>query len=227
VLLHGCGGFLTSRGEPGASYRIWAETLARHGYVALLVDSFGPRGVRSICNQMKRTILILRERVDDAYAALDWLASRPDVQAERIGLMGWSNGGSGALYSLLPENGRRARFRAAVAYYPGCAALARADKPYRPYAPLLVLAGEADDWTPAEHCTALAAAARAQGAEVDIEVYAGAHHGFDRVNSPVRFRPDVRHSNRPGGRGATVGGHPDARARSMKRALEFLARTLK
>ena len=226
VLLHGCGGFYTGQGYVTASYRHWLDLLASNGYAALLVDSFNPRGYRTICEQQKRAILISRERVEDAYAALHWLAQRPDVRSDRIGLIGWSNGGSGTLYALRsarPERG----FRAGVAFYPGCRALLQSKTPYRPYAPLLVLSGEADDWTPAAPCVELAGVARKDNAPMEIVTYPGAHHSFDRINSPVRFRPEVRNLNRPEGRGATVGGHPAAREDAIRQTLEFFSLHLK
>jgi len=226
IMLHGCGGMLTSRGYETRSYRHWLDLLAANGHVALLVDSLNPRGHRTICEQMKRTILISRERVQDAYAALDWLSGQPYVRRERIGLIGWSNGGSGTLYTLRASRPERG-FRAGVAFYPGCRALSRSKTPYRPYAPLLVLSGEADDWTPAAPCIELARIAKTQGAEMEIVTYPGAHHSFDRINSPVRFRPNVRNPNRPGGRGATVGEHPQAREDAVKRALAFFELHLK
>jgi dienelactone hydrolase len=44
VLLHGCNCV-------GAHYRVWASQLAEWGYLTLLVDSFRPRGVTTVCNQ--------------------------------------------------------------------------------------------------------------------------------------------------------------------------------
>ena len=226
VMLHGCGGFYTSQGYVTASYRHWLDLLASNGYAALLVDSFNPRGHRTICEQQKRAILISRERVEDAYAALRWLEQRRDVLPDRIGLLGWSNGGSGALYTLRESRPDRG-FRAGVAFYPGCRALLQSKTPYRPYAPLLVLSGEADDWTPAAPCVALAAIARRKGAPMEIVTYPGAHHSFDRLNSPARYRPNVRNPNKPDGRGATVGEHPQAREDATRRTLEFFERTMK
>jgi dienelactone hydrolase len=62
---------------------------------------------------------------------------------------------------------------------------------------------------------------------MEIVTYPGAHHSFDRLNSPVRFRPNVRNPNQPGGRGATVGGHPQAREDAVQRTLEFFSLHLK
>ena len=226
VLMHGCGGMVTNQGYVTASYRDWAERLALEGYVALLVDSFGPRGYRSICELQVRPIRESRERADDIYAAQEWLAAQPHVARNRIGVIGWSNGASGTLYGMR-ESGPRRGIRAAVAFYPGCRTLARSKTPYRPYAPLLILAGEADDWTPAAACVELAAIARKQGAAMETVTYPGAHHSFDRINSPVRYRPDVRNLNQPDRKGATAGEHPEARKDAIRRTLEFFALHLK
>jgi dienelactone hydrolase len=227
VLMHGCGGMYTPSGYITASYRHWAELLAEEGYVALLVDSFNPRGYRTICELQKRPIRESRERVEDAYAAARWLHQQVYVGRGRIGLIGWSNGGTGTLYAMRPASRAEPAFRAAVAFYPGCTTLSRAKTPYRPYAPLLILSGGADDWTPAAPCAELIDIARGQGAPADIVIYPGAHHSFDRVNLPVRYRPNVRNLNKPDRLGATVGEHPAARAAAIQRTREFFAQALK
>jgi dienelactone hydrolase len=224
VLLHGCSGMYTPSGYITASYRNWAELLALEGYVALLVDSFNPRGYRTICELQKRPILERRERVEDAYAAARWLNGHRYVSRGRIGL---SNGGSGTLYAMRPASRSEPAFRAAVAFYPGCRTLSRAKTPYEPYAPLLILTGAADDWTPAAPCAELVDIAKGRGAPADIVIYPGAHHGFDRINLPVRYRPNVRNLNKPDRLGATVGEHPAAREAAIARTREFFAQTLK
>ncbi|OGA51672.1 MAG: hypothetical protein A3F74_06460 [Betaproteobacteria bacterium RIFCSPLOWO2_12_FULL_62_58] len=227
VMLHGCGGMYTPSGYVTTSYRYWAETLSEEGYVALLVDSFRPRGQWSICELQKRPILESRERVEDAYAALQWLSKQPYVAAGRIGLLGWSNGGTGTLYSMREASHREPDFRAAVAFYPGCRTLSKAKTPYRPYAPLLILSGEADDWTPAVACRELVSIAQTAGATIEIVTYPGAYHSFDRINSPVRYRPNVRNLNKPDRLGATVGENPQAREDAIRRTTEFFAQALK
>lgn len=223
VLLHGCSGLWARNGAPTKSYQAWAEHLQRLGFAALLLDSFGPRGEREICTQKQRRISEAVDRPRDAHAALKWLAARPDIKADSIHVLGWSNGGTTALHSLRSDSpGREAgrHFRSGIALYPGCGALARA--PYRPQGALLILAGAADDWTPARHCESLVSEASALGATASIDVYDGAHHGFDRVDGVVRHRPDVRNLSSPTGWGATVGPHPKARAEAFERATRFL-----
>jgi dienelactone hydrolase len=188
-----------------------------------LLDSFTPRGVREICTQKVRVVSEARDRPEDAHAALRWLAARADVRAADVALMGWSNGGSTVLHTLDergPERASPLRFRAAVAFYPGCGNRTLAG--FRPAVPLLIQAGGADDWTPARHCIALAKSAAAQGAAVSIDVYPGAHHAFDRLPAGIHHRPDVRNAASATGLGATIGAHPEARAQARQRTFDFL-----
>src|SRR4029077_9667670 len=151
-----------------------------------------------------------------------------------VGLMGGSHGGSTTLTSMIvPESDsdllareRRAGFAAAVALYPGCVASRRtwsSSGVYRPVAPVLILIGEKDDWTPAEPCRKLVEASRGQ--PVTIKIYPGAHHSFDSAR-PERYVAARINPNAPGGRGATTGGDPVAWADSIREVAAFFDRHL-
>jgi dienelactone hydrolase len=92
-------------------------------------------------------------------------------------------------------------------------------------APVLILIGDKDDWTPAEACRKLADAARAAGQPVAVKIYPGAHHSFDSHN-PVRYVATRVNPNAPGGRGATTGGDPQAWADSIREVAAFFGRYL-
>ena len=223
MMLHGCSGMWLRDGvTPTANYRFWAEHFQGRGYMALLVDSFGSRGEREICTQAIRKISEASDRPRDAHAALQWLATRKDVDASRIHLMGWSNGAMAVLQTLRPDApGRPAGgpgFRSAVALYPGCASLSTTA--YAPVAPLLIQAGRADDWTPARFCETLARSKG--GAAIEIDVYDDAHHGFDNPSGVMRRRPEVRNPSSPTGWGATIGGNPEARRKAIERTTAFI-----
>lgn len=224
VMLHGCSGMWTRRGEPNATYEFWAEHFRKAGYVALLLDSFGPRGEREVCTHKHRRITPHRERAADAHAALVWLAERSDVRGDSIHLLGWSNGAAAVLHAVRPGSagnvGGPLAFRSAVAFYPGCSALLEGE--FVPRIPLLIQAGGADDWTPAEPCRELATRARRAGATVEVDVYEGAYHAFDRISGAVRFRPEVRNPSSPTGWGAHVGPDPTARRRALDRTTAFV-----
>jgi dienelactone hydrolase len=172
-----------------------------------------------------------QERRRDALLALQWLAKRGDVDRARIGLLGWSHGGSAVLAATNLRHPAVAaapvRASLAVAFYPGCSAeLARG---YQPAAPLLMLLGADDDWTPPAPCEKLAATATATAtATVDaavlaprVQTYAGAVHGFDGT-APVRVRHDVPNGAHPG-RGVMVGAQPAAREAARAELDAFLA----
>lgn len=226
VLLHGCGGMYA--GRPGQTPRRLGERLVEvagrlnaMGIHALALDSLTARGEVELCTQKTgHRAVTQKHRRLDALGALQWLAGQPGVDASRLGLLGWSNGGSTVLAAT---NGRRPEVRRAsvraslaVAYYPGCESDLKSG--YDATARLLMMVGAEDDWTPAAPCEALA---RTSGGErIDLAVFAGAHHGFDGT-APLRHRKDVPNGVKPG-EGVHVGGHPVARQASRERLAEFL-----
>ena len=96
---------------------------------------------------------------------------------------------------------------------------------FKPTAPVLILIGDMDDWTPVEPCRKLAAVAQAAGYPVELTVYPGAHHSFDS-EAPVIYRPERININSPSGRGATTGGSAEAWADAIGRVHAFLSQTL-
>jgi dienelactone hydrolase len=229
VLMHGCGGMLDGRGQLVARHRDWAERFARWGFVALTLDSFAPRGIKALCELKDRPIKPWNERTADAYAALDYLAARSDVDPASVFVLGWSHGGStvmGVVRAQAP--GRQAggqHFKAAVAFYPGCGQPLR-QKIYQPTMPLLILHGEADDWTPAAPCVELAHKLQASPQPVRTVTYPGAHHGFDAPATPVRYLPKVYNPAAPGEHGAHIGTHPEARQRAIEEVRRFVVQRL-
>lgn len=207
IMLHGCSGL-------GSRDRMWAERLRGWGYLTLRVNSFKARGLKSVCGG---GILGSDLRVPDALAALASLRSLPDVDPERIALMGWSHGAMATLMTLgaAPEDPATG-FRAAIAYYPGC----RQVHGWRTRTPVLMLLGGADEWTAASPCQYLAARQRQAGLDVTQVTYPGAHHGFDNPlpGTAPRWIPEAL-----GGRGATVQYHPAGAEDSVRRVREFLA----
>jgi len=239
VIVHDCSGLgPRSSGAPDR----WARELLGRGYVVLIPDSFTTRGFADgVCTVTStRGIDVSPERrARDAYAALAHLRTLPYVDGSRVGLMGGSHGGSTTLASMIaPERDgeplaldKRAGFAAAVALYPRCttrqgALRGDASGVYRPVAPLLILTGEKDDWTPAEPCRKLTEAAQRAGYPVTIKIYPGAHHSFDSHN-PVRYVEARNNPSSPTGRGATTGGDPAAWADSIREVVAFFGRHLK
>lgn len=228
ISLHGCGGPLDDRGQLPSGTRREAGDFNAEGIHYLVLDSFTPRGLRSICeiHASQRTVTE-DDRRDDVHAALRWLATQPGVDATRIALLGRSHGGSTVLATMDASNEKVAaqpiKPRAAVALYPGCGPYEREPR-YRLAAPLLLLAGELDDWTPAVACTRLQQRLRFTSSAplLSLTVYPDAHHGFDS-RAPLRVRDNL--PNTRAGK-ATVGGHPPAREAARRAVFDFLAREL-
>ena len=229
VGMHGCGGRdLKTRDAPIGYVRLWAEKLSALGYVVLLPDSFRPRGVMEVCTQEKRAVSAYRHRPRDAYGALAWLRAQSFVQAGAVFLIGWSNGGSATLATLRADSFAPLReraggdFRAAVALYPGCVTQVKTKWATR--TPLMILIGDADDWTPPEPCRELAARARGNGEPLELVLYPGAFHGFDAPDHKPVERPDVPRAGLNGKGHVTIAADPAARADAFARVPLFFAR---
>jgi dienelactone hydrolase len=218
VIAHDCSGLgPKSSGTPGR----WAAELVGLGYVVILPDSFSTRGFPDgVCTDPSRRRIDVSplNRARDVHDAASYLRTLPYVDARRIGLMGGSHGGATTLNAMLSKG-----FGAAIALYPRCETMRG---PYRPSAPVRILAAEKDDWTPAEPCRKLAEEAAAGGAPVSIKIYPGAHHAFDSPR-PERYVATRINPAAPGGRGATTGGHPEAWADSRKEVAAFFAAHLR
>jgi dienelactone hydrolase len=230
VLMHGRSGAYSSNADNvheattlSLRHKAWGRRWAEAGYAALLVDSFGPRGYpagfpRYSYDDRPAALDEVTVRPLDAYGALAYLGGQPDIAPDRIGLMGWSNGGSATL-AAIAANGpgekwplAKRRFRAALAFYPGCRLKgAFDDEPLRAYAPVLILHGTDDEEVSHTHCVHLTEAAREAGAPIEIELLEDATHGFD---SPTGSRQELE-ANRL------------ADAAAAQLALDFFARYVK
>jgi dienelactone hydrolase len=200
----------------------------------ILPDSFTPRGhPRGICTVPpleRHPGTAPRSRAADMYATLAYLRTLPYVDAGRVGLMGGSHGGATTLTAMAEPKAGAAGFCAGLALYPACALRMGAWKEnltgvYEAAAPVRILIGEADDWTPARNCRKLAESARQAGHPVTLKVYPGAHHAFDSAN-PVRYVATRVNANAPGRRGATTGGQPEAWADSLRDVPAFFEQHL-
>jgi dienelactone hydrolase len=227
VILHGCGGV-------APIHTTWARWLNENGYVALIVDSLTPRGFKEICSKGGPDILPTA-RFDDSMGALRYLQGLPSVDGARVGAIGFSNGGLHAIAVINGPSLDRARargvalpptgFAAAVGVYPGgCRSLVNEQV----VKPLLVLIGEADDWTRADICVQMVRAMRSRGANAEIVVYPGAYHYFDVVGQKRELLADVENLNKPNDCcGATVAYDEPAATDARLQVSRFFARHLK
>ena len=228
IALHGCGGLYATSGvragQLNARHQAMADLLVLQGYTAVFPDSLTPRGETELCTQKIGARRIDQtQRRADTLAALAWVAAQPWADPARIALLGWSHGGSAVLSASdatrADVQGAAVRPALAVAFYPGCSAALRAG--YRPSAPLVLMLGEKDDWTPPGPCIELG---KAVGAEVNI--YADSYHDFDNPTGQVRLRSDVPNGLKPG-HGVHVGPNPAARALAYARLQVLLQQAFK
>lgn len=196
VMLHGRAGSYSSlkRGQYNADaltmrHKMWGNFWAERGYVAVHVDSFGPRGypggfARHSYGSRPLEVSEQSVRPLDAYGALAYLRSRSDVAPDRIGLQGWSNGGMTVLAALGPRPpglqnpAPGSGFRAAIAQYPSCRAPS-AEPDYTAYAPLLITVAENDDEVSPTVCRTFAEKIRNRSAGLEFVWYNAAHHSYD------------------------------------------------
>ncbi|MDG1524549.1 MAG: dienelactone hydrolase family protein [Candidatus Thalassarchaeaceae archaeon] len=237
----------------------WAEHHQDHingwldaGLAVCKVNSFTSRGIDStVDDQLSVTHAMM---LVDVFRARSALALDPRIG--KIGIAGWSLGGTVALYSawspIIEILG--APFDAHLPFYP--AAHIRPDIKKWSDSSILILHGDADDWTPLHMVEAL----MPQFPNATLQIYPGAHHSFDSVKELTWIPTAVRLKKRtaridkngymsgelfPGirlplnerwqrrwivrilrNRGAHVQGNPSARADSLERARQFLIDTI-
>ena len=176
VFLHGAGGVQRVR------ELAYARQLAAQGVAALVIDVFGNR--RDIATGFVDRVLNITEAMylADAYAALDALAARADIDGARVALVGFSYGGMASTYaayeqvaSVFAPNG--SRFVGHVAYYAPC--IARFMRTETTGAPLLMMWGSEDAIVDTDRCTETIGDLRQGGSVVDWIAFDGAFHQWD------------------------------------------------
>jgi dienelactone hydrolase len=211
VLLHPCNGI-------APFVQNWAAWFVAHGYSALIVDSLAPRGVVTLCGRPASPDT--QERGFDALGALAWLRTRPDVDGERIGAIGWSDGGGAAMAADAAENVAQSDvagggFRAVVGFDPSCGqvhtnAIA---------APLLLLLGGNDESQPPQFCNEVVARLDPGGPPAIVHIYPGEPHAFD--NQPAHGTDTVL------GKLLLLANSSRATADAHKQVLTFFAAQLR
>lgn len=184
VILHGSSG-IDGRGA------YYADSLNGAGIATLEVFMFAP-GQRPKGGHANN--------LTQAFGALKYLASRPDIDARRIGVLGFSAGGAISLRvasksvndSFRPSIGEL-RFAAHAPLYPVCwlhrkMASDPQDPGYGSYAaltgsPVLILAGGEDDFDGADGCQKfLETLPEAPRKQVQLQYYPKATHGWDALS---------------------------------------------
>ena len=192
VILHGSGGEWSGRGIRHAAF------LAEHGIAAFVVDTFEGRGLgRDVRYAERLRHVNVPDQIADALAALDVLSSHPNIDAGRIGVMGYSMGGASALVTAYEEIAGIAgptsnRFALHVPFYAPCF-VSHSDNATTG-APIVAIWGDRDESTHQDACTALADELSDGGSAVATHWLEGAAHGWNNLN-PMTFYPSLPHAS--------------------------------
>ncbi len=194
LAFHGCSGQ-----NPGYVNDL-QRWLLPAGYAVVFVDSLGARGIsnwKAVCAGKQ---LWGNERALDVYAALELVAAMPQVDPQRLALMGFSHGSWAILDALAyggdaghgyPAPGPSAlhKVRAAVTYYPYCGYPARLRQTsHVPEAiPVLMLLAGEDSVTNHQQC--LDSLAALEPAQVQLVQYPHADHVFDQPSGMNTLQP--------------------------------------
>jgi carboxymethylenebutenolidase len=209
VMMHGRAGAYSANVKKSGPYnastltkrhKMWGQSWASLGYVAVMVDGFAPRGFpagfgQGTYSDRPDVVNEVTIRPLDAYGALAYLRTRSDVAGDRIALQGWSNGGSAALVTAavdapgITNRTPQAGFRAALVFYAGCGLHERYNaQGYKPYTTVLAFHGMSDEETSYRRCQQLVDRSRSMGGDISLKLYPGAGHSFDdpgRQNNPA------------------------------------------
>jgi dienelactone hydrolase len=136
--------------EMESQYKMWADRLAKLGYTVLLPSSYSARGFCDKHDDVKRIPKTFDDkpeqilsRIYDTDVAARYLCTLPEVDCERLGVMGFSQGGTMTMLAMhwqtehaiqyfrstkakqidfkIPDvKPGRPDFQVGIAYYPGC-----------------------------------------------------------------------------------------------------------
>lgn len=107
VVMHGCTGLWSDfeNGEMKNQFEEWAQILrTQESMIVLFVDSYQPRSIDEFCDIEPPNDFICSPifvRNTDAYAALDFLRNINKVIDNKIGILGFSHGGTAVLNSVV------------------------------------------------------------------------------------------------------------------------------
>lgn len=152
-----------------------ARKLSLQGYVAMTMR-FGEKTFKNILNDREKLDRI-KKRV---LANLTYLKSQPDVDPNRIGVIGYSLGGYFATY--LASQAEEPGIRAAVLYY-GLFDTPKEIQNLR--VPVLAFMGDADTRIPIQWSLAMREVAIKNRKQLDFVIYRNANHEFEYGLTPA------------------------------------------
>lgn len=180
-----------------------ADKLSQQGYVTLAVDLYRGKATDSaeVAHELMRGLPEDRGN-RDLLAAVQYLKSRKDVKADRIGSIGWCMGGGYSLDLAIADP----TLAADVINYGHLATDPARIRQI--HAPILGLFGAQDQGIPPADVHKFEQDLKQMGKKIEVVIYPDAGHAFENPNNKAGYRPK------------------DA-ADAWQRTLQFLAATLK
>jgi carboxymethylenebutenolidase len=163
-----------------------ADKYASQGYVALAVDLYRGKAAANPdeAHQLMRGLPDDRG-LRDLEAAFAYLSSRPDVDASKIGSIGWCMGGGWSLKLGVDQP----KLAAVVVNYgmlpTDPASIAKIN------APVLGNFGADDKGITPDSVKAFESAMKSDGKTVDVKIYQGAGHAFENPDNKDGYRPEA------------------------------------
>lgn len=170
-----------------------ANALTEAGFVVLIIDPFGGRGIGGTITDQGR--LSWAASTYDVGAAFRYLLSRRDIDPDAIGAVGSSRGGTAVMMAAMEPIsnallGRGHRLRAIAAGYPWCGVQFRNARLTKGTG-LLVLSGDHDNWVSLQQCQGAVQAFANRGENARMMIFPGALHAFDRAGVPPTLISDA------------------------------------
>jgi dienelactone hydrolase len=169
-----------------------AERLARTGYVALAVDLHGDETQLTSIEEIRRAIEGFAAAphgvLERATAALALISDQSDVDAERVGAIGFCYGGAVALE--LARGG--APLKGVVGFHPTLRPLITPPSPIR--CPVLICVGSEDPFAMAEERLAFEAEMRAAGCDWQMVLFGRTKHSFTNRIVDARALPALAYN---------------------------------
>ena len=175
IIVHGSGGVREAREFA------YVREFNALGVAGIVIDSFTARGIKSTVRD--QSPVSSYDMVVDAVSTLKAVAMRPEIDPARIGIIGFSKGGTVTIKAALrhymaPLTGDDAKFALLIAMYPWCGDLPL-DFHTAGNVQLHMLLGERDTYAGTESCKEFGKRYADAGGNVALKVYAGAQHDWD------------------------------------------------
>lgn len=192
-----------------------ARELAEQGYAALAIDMYGEKRVTTNANQANTWMTETFEKADTidirSLAGLQTLANQPEVDATRLGAIGFCYGGKVVLD--LARSG--ADVKAVATFHANLSPKAAAQEG-KIKAELLVLHGEQDSMVSLEDVASFKQEMSNANVVHQVIIYPNAKHGFS--NPLADERAKANHVD--------LGYSPEAEKQSLEEMYKLLARRL-